>query len=317
MHSMYAKLFSRIVHSSLMEEPVEARYCFIMLIAIADQHGDVIGTDTAIARSINIPIEAFTRSIAILMEPDPGSNSKDHEGRRVIASENGRGYFVVNYKAYRSIKSDDEKRAYMREYMRKRRNPPAVNDVTSVKICKPRVVNVTHAEAEAEAEKTPLPPQAGELDLSLKRENPKAIALRALASRIGSWFNRRESTEWSPREKAALQTTCKPAFPKPEDLDLLEWYYRDSGCLYVRKDVLTLLNNWLGELDRARSEKLNGGATGAHGKASMEGLKDRIALHPANREWVGHVEEAVTNEMRLDLARLRALLADAERRMRG
>jgi len=95
MHGMYAKLFSRIAQSSLMEQNVETRYCFMMLLAIADIEGDVIGTDVAIARSINVPLAVFQSSINALMQPDPQSNSKVMDGRRIVNSENGRGLELV------------------------------------------------------------------------------------------------------------------------------------------------------------------------------------------------------------------------------
>jgi hypothetical protein len=149
---MYAKLFSRIAQSSLMEEPIETRYTFMMLLAIADQSGDVIGTDVALARTINLPLATFTEAVKALMEPDPHSNSQDQEGRRLVPSDNGRGYRIVNYTAYRAIKTAEEKKTYMREYMRARREALKTKDVTPVNICKPALSDVTHAEAEEEAE---------------------------------------------------------------------------------------------------------------------------------------------------------------------
>ena len=149
---MYAKLFSRIAQSSLMEEPIETRYTFMMLLAIADQSGDVIGTDVALARTINLPLATFTEAVKALMEPDPHSNSQDQEGRRLVPSDNGRGYRIVNYTAYRAIKTAEEKKTYMREYMRARREALKAKDVTAVNICKTALSDVTQAEAEAEAE---------------------------------------------------------------------------------------------------------------------------------------------------------------------
>ncbi len=156
---MYAKLFSRIAQSSLMEQDVETRYCFMMLLAIADVQGDVIGTDVAIARTVNLPLESFRRSITALMSPDPDSNSPAHEGRRVIPSENGRGYRLVNYTTYRTIKTAEEKRAYMREYMQERRK--SERSVKNSNQGKEVLGDVTHAEGEADTEKEKEAPAAG------------------------------------------------------------------------------------------------------------------------------------------------------------
>lgn len=151
---MYAKLFSRIAQSSLMEEKVNTRYVFMMMLALSDRHGEVIGTDVAISRMMNVPKNDFCDALKPLLEPDLDSNSPAEEGRRIILSENGRGYKIVNYLNYRDIKSDDEKREYMRQYMKRRRDKTKENDenVNSVNPCKVLLNDVTHTEAEAEAD---------------------------------------------------------------------------------------------------------------------------------------------------------------------
>ena len=157
---MYAKLFSRIAQSSLMEEEIETRYCFMMLLAIADSGGDVIGTDVAIARTVNLPIDVFKRCVSALMSPDQDSNSQAHEGRRLVPSESGRGYLIVNYATYRSIKTADEKKSYMREYMQRYRKSKGVKDVTAVNKCKTPLSLLAHAEGEGETEGDPPDPDA-------------------------------------------------------------------------------------------------------------------------------------------------------------
>ena len=66
---------------------------------------------------------------------------------------------------------------------------------------------------------------------------------------IGSWFNRRPSTVWSDKE----QKVWKALRLEEEDLEILQWFYTESGCRYLRQDLLTLLNNWRGEVDRGRN----------------------------------------------------------------
>jgi hypothetical protein len=85
-------------------------------------------------------------------------------------------------------------------------------------------------------EETPLPPSG---DLVLK-------------NRIGNWFKRKESTPWSDREEKQ--------FKKIHSFDLaevaiLERYYtgqHPKEADYRRRDLITLLNNWEGEIDRAK-----------------------------------------------------------------
>lgn len=140
---MYAKLFSRITESSLMEESINVRYVFVMLLAIADPKAHVIGTDVAIARRINIPLEEFQLCVEALMRPDPNSNSEEEEGRRLVRSTGERGYRIVNYLTYRNFRDEEHRRDYMRGYMKDYRSRNAVN---SGKHGKPRLAN---AEAEA------------------------------------------------------------------------------------------------------------------------------------------------------------------------
>lgn len=124
---VYAKLFSRITESSLMEEEIPVRYVFVMLLAIADQGGLVVGTDVAIARRMNMPIEEFAKCILTLGSPDPDSNSKEAEGRRIIPSDGERGYQIVNYLKYRGLKDEATRKGYMRDYMRRYREKQPVN----------------------------------------------------------------------------------------------------------------------------------------------------------------------------------------------
>jgi hypothetical protein len=71
-----------------------------------------------------------------------------------------------------------------------------------------------------------------------------------IKTRIGSWFSRRASTIWSDKETKALKAVIALQTP-PEDIDALEIRYK-SGNQYLRRDIITLLNNWNTEIDRAK-----------------------------------------------------------------
>ena len=68
---------------------------------------------------------------------------------------------------------------------------------------------------------------------------------------VGSWFSRRPTTAWSAKELKVWENIPKPI--DSEDWQALKWYYTRSGCKYLRKDIFTLLNNWSGEIDRAKN----------------------------------------------------------------
>jgi hypothetical protein len=145
-HTMYAKVFSRITESSLMEEEIPVRYTFVMLLAISDPTGLVVGTDVALARRLNMPLEQFQKCIAALESEDPDSNSKEEAGRRIIPSIGERGYQIVNFLKYRNMKDEEARRQYMRDYMRFYRSKDPVNS------CKEDLTVLGQAEANANAD---------------------------------------------------------------------------------------------------------------------------------------------------------------------
>lgn len=76
----------------------------------------------------------------------------------------------------------------------------------------------------------------------------------AMKQKIGSWFGRRPTTQWSTKEMKALLAILKHT--TPEDIALMESYYTaqiHAAKDIRRRDVQTLLNNWTGEMDRARA----------------------------------------------------------------
>lgn len=112
---MYAKLFAQVVNSSLTHtEPIEVRGVFFMMLAMADIDGNIPGVDRSIARIINVPLDVFQRAVERLMAPDPESQSEEHEGRRLLPLEVGKGYRIVNYRKYQGIVTDAERRQYFR-----------------------------------------------------------------------------------------------------------------------------------------------------------------------------------------------------------
>lgn len=72
-----------------------------------------------------------------------------------------------------------------------------------------------------------------------------------LKERVNKLFNRRESTAWSDKETKQLKAVAKREGVLDE-LTEIETLY-NSGYQYKRKDVITFLNNFSTELDRARS----------------------------------------------------------------
>jgi len=68
---------------------------------------------------------------------------------------------------------------------------------------------------------------------------------------VASWFHRKPTTEWSKKEKATWLPIETFFDFTSDEWKALRFYYR-SGCKYCRQDLQTLLNNWNGEIDRAK-----------------------------------------------------------------
>lgn len=95
---------------------------------------------------------------------------------------------------------------------------------------------------------SPQPPAPPSLDLEVET---LSASIPQEQIEVASWFGRRPTTEWSEKELKAWGKIPKPI--DPDDWKAIRWYYTQSGCAYLRKDLVTLLNNWTGEIDRAKN----------------------------------------------------------------
>jgi len=119
---MYGKIFESMYDGTLYGQ-WQAIITFQQLIVLADQEGFVDLTPPAIAARTSIPLKIIERGISILESEDPYSRTEGENGKRILRMNPDRpwGWQIVNYKKYRNMASQDHRRAYMREYMRKYR----------------------------------------------------------------------------------------------------------------------------------------------------------------------------------------------------
>jgi hypothetical protein len=96
-----------------------------------------------------------------------------------------------------------------------------------------------------------------------KKEKALNPDLEAFRLRVGAMIRRRPGTHWSSKEIKALKEILDFNTPE-EDLVALEARYQ-SDDKYLRRELMTLLNNWNGEIDKSRSTSpsVNNG-TGAY-----------------------------------------------------
>jgi uncharacterized phage protein (TIGR02220 family) len=121
---VYGKLFEQMFDGTLATKgPWQALVTFQQLIILADRNGDVDMTPEAISRRTTIPLEIIRQGLSALEQPDKDSRSPALEGRRIVRLSEDRawGWNIVNYTHYRAIRSQEERREYMRNYQRQRR----------------------------------------------------------------------------------------------------------------------------------------------------------------------------------------------------
>jgi uncharacterized protein YdaU (DUF1376 family) len=96
-----------------------------------------------------------------------------------------------------------------------------------------------------------------------KKEKAFSPDLEAFRLRVGAMIRRRPTTQWSTKEIKALKEIFDFNTPE-EDLVALEARYQ-SDDKYLRRELMTLLNNWNGEIDKSRSTSPSGNnGTGAY-----------------------------------------------------
>jgi len=119
---MFGKIFDSIYDGTLGED-WRALITFMQLIILADKDGIVDMTPAAISRRTGIPIEHIKAGIEILESDDPHSRTSDHNGKRIIRLDDERpwGWYIVNHQKYREIRSEEDRKEYMRNYMREKR----------------------------------------------------------------------------------------------------------------------------------------------------------------------------------------------------
>ena len=80
------------------------------MLALSDRHGNVNASIPGLAAVANVPVPATEKALKVLMNPDPYSRTKSHEGRRIVEIEGG--WHIYTYKQHREMLSTEERREY-------------------------------------------------------------------------------------------------------------------------------------------------------------------------------------------------------------
>jgi len=115
---MYAKIFTQIFSSSIVEESIEIRYVWMCLLVLSDQEGIIDMTIPSIARRINVNEDLVEKAIQKFMQPDASSRTPTQDGKRLEKIRDTFGWKIINYIHYRNLRDEETRREYMRSYMR-------------------------------------------------------------------------------------------------------------------------------------------------------------------------------------------------------
>jgi len=115
---------------------------WLALLLLVDSDGILKISIPGLAKEARVPIDMCRSALNVLESPDPDSQSKEEEGRRIIRVGGDEPvWFVVNYKHYRGIRDSDSRREYMKEYMkdyrRRQKRPTAIECKHPVNTRKP------------------------------------------------------------------------------------------------------------------------------------------------------------------------------------
>ena len=250
----FTKLFSSILDSTIWQEATATKILWITMLAMTDRNGEVHASIPGIAKRAGISLNDCETALESLKSPDPYSRTRESDGRRIADIEGG--WALLNHGKYRQLLSSEERREYNRrkqsEYRAKKaadQQKPVTQLSNNVKQGEQKCSESTHTESESES------------DTDKGKASPLTPASRVLAQksesqlRIESWFNRRPDTKPDKTERNAWKNArVVVAGTSPDEWDLLERFYQAPQAeTYTRKSISVLLNNWQGEIDRAKA----------------------------------------------------------------
>lgn len=150
MPTVYNKLFTKILDSSIWLASDTTRIVWITLIAAMDEDGFCpFATVENLAARARVELKAAKKAVAELESPEPETATADNDGRRIERVPGG--WLVINASKYRQMVTRLVVREQTRERVKRHRARNA-----SVTACNAPVLNVTPSEAVSgsEAEST-------------------------------------------------------------------------------------------------------------------------------------------------------------------
>jgi hypothetical protein len=162
---MYAKVFDKLLKSSLMESDLATRWAWVALLLMADADDLVYGTIPSLARAANITIEQMHDAMDIFTAPDRNSTSQENEGRRIVMVAPNT-WHIVNRAKYRKMSDADAMRQQTKERVRRYRDK-GDKDRES---CNARVTPCNADVTQSNARVTPCNAMKRHIDIDIERD---------------------------------------------------------------------------------------------------------------------------------------------------
>lgn len=122
----FTKLFEDIVSSSIWNEDDKTRLVWITLLALKKGNHVAHASVGGLAHMARVSVQDCQKAIDKLTAPDPDSRTEDYEGRRIEKVPGG--FLILNGELYRQKRDEDDRKAYMAEYMKGYRRKQSVNN---------------------------------------------------------------------------------------------------------------------------------------------------------------------------------------------
>lgn len=145
----YTKLSSALVTSTVWRESSDTRVVWITLLALANAHGEVMGSVPGLAHIAGVSVDACREALDRFRAPDPDSRTQDYEGRRIWDIDGG--WFIINYGKHRDLLSVEHRRTLGRD--RAKRHRDKKRDVTPSNADVTQSNDKQYAEANAKGSK--------------------------------------------------------------------------------------------------------------------------------------------------------------------
>jgi len=173
---MYGKIFETMYEGSMVGAGAHVFAVWGYCISKADPEDHIVRLNTAIlSTAIGEPVDRIAEAIKYLCSRDDESTNTDHDGRRLLHLS-GLSYLVVSHEHYRSMKSNEEQRAYFRDAKRKQRAKEKGVKDSQRQSQDPAYVSVSEFALEGESEGEPKPEAMGFDDFWERYPKKKAKA---------------------------------------------------------------------------------------------------------------------------------------------